>query len=357
MRFLTPEKSLTLMKSYNELFERLQKNEEIARRFHEIEIKILSIYNFKNLFEVLLTEIQNQFEVPYVWISLIDGNEVSTLVQSLATSDTLSARMCIVDCEIFEDLFENSQKPLLVNKDLTFYLQLLPPNQGYLIRSMAIAPISLYGKIIGSINQADFTNERFQPGLDTRLLKQLATKVSLCLSNVVAHEKLQFMAYYDPLTGLLNRRVMESILEREFLRAQRYLTRLSVAFIDVDDFKQINDTFGHDAGDELLKYLASLLSDMSRQSDVATRFAGDEFVLICPQTSANSTETMLKRLQSYINDNPLVLNANIIPFSISFGIASTKDKGIFDFKGLLKKADEVLYRMKNVRHYQYFGVS
>jgi diguanylate cyclase (GGDEF)-like protein len=329
MRFLTPEKSLVSMKSYNELFERLQKNEEIAQRFHEIEIKILSIYNFKNLFEVLLTEIRNQFGVPYVWISLIDGNEVSTLVQSLTTSDTLSARMCIVDREIFEDLFENSQKPLLVNKDLTVYLQLLPPNRSYLIRSMAIAPISLYGKVIGSINQADFTKERFQPGLDTKLLQQLA----------------------------MNRRVMESILEREFLRAQRYQSQLSAAFIDVDDFKQINDTFGHDAGDELLKYLASLLSEMSRQSDVATRFAGDEFVLICPETSANSTETMLKRLQSYINDNPLVLNANIIPFSISFGVASTKDKSIFSSKGLLKKADEALYRMKNAKHYQYFGVS
>jgi len=339
------------MKSYKKLLKRLQQNEEIAQKFHEIEIKILSIYNFKNLFEVLLTEIQNQFGVPYVWISSIDGNEVSTLVQSLAASDTLSARMCIVDREIFKDLFENSPKPLLANKDLSLYLQLLPPNRNYLIGSMAIAPISLYGKVIGSINQADFIKERFQPGLDTKLLEQLAMKVSLCLSNVVAHEKLQFMAFYDPLTGLLNRRVMESILEREFLRVKRYQTQLTAAFIDVDDFKQINDTFGHDAGDELLKYLASLLSEMSRQSDVATRFAGDEFVLICPETCANSTETMLKRLQSYINDHPLVFKANIIPFSISYGVGSTKGRSIFNSKGLLKRADEALYQMKNSKYH------
>ena len=189
------------------------------------------------------------------------------------------------------------------------------------------------------------------------VLEQLAIKVPFCFSNVVAHEKLQFMAFYDPLTGLLNRRVMESILKREFVRVQRYKTPLSVAFIDVNDFKQINDTFGHDTGDELLKHIASLLVDMSRQSDVATRFAGDEFVLICPETSANSTETMLMRLNGYIKDHPLVMESNKIPFSISYGIASTEDETILDPYALLKKADEALYWMKNARQYQYFGVS
>jgi diguanylate cyclase (GGDEF)-like protein len=345
------------MIKYKELFARLQQNEKIAKKFHEIEIKILSIYNFKDLFEALLSEIQNQFRVPYVWISLIDGNEVSTLIQTLATSNHLRERMSIVDRKMFADLIKDNQKPLLVNENLHLYCQLLPPNHSYQVKSMAVAPISLYGKVIGSFNQADFTKERFQPGIETTLLEQLAIKVSLCLSNVVAHEKLQFMAFYDPLTGLLNRRVMESILKREFVRVQRYQTPLSVAFIDVNDFKQINDTFGHDTGDELLKHIASLLVDMSRQSDVATRFAGDEFVLICPETSANSTETMLMRLKGYIKDHPLVIESNRIPFSISYGIASTEDETILDPSALLKKADEALYWMKNARFHDYFGVS
>jgi len=345
------------MKSYKELFKRLQKNEEIAKKFHKIEIEILSIYNFKDLFETLLSEIQNQFGVPYVWISLIDGNEVSTLVQTLATSKILRERMCIVDRKMFADLFKDNQKPFLVNENLHAFCQLLPPNRSYQIKSMAVAPILLYGKVIGSFNQADVTKERFQPDIDTSLLEQLAIKVSLCLSNVVAHEKLQLMAFYDPLTGLLNRRVMASILKREFVRVQRYHNPLSVAFIDVNDFKQINDTYGHDTGDELLKHIASLLVEISRQSDVATRFAGDEFVLICPETSANSTETMLMRLKSHINDHPLVIKSNIIPFSISYGIASTEDKSIFDSTALLKKADQALYWMKNARYHDYFGVS
>jgi len=113
----------------------------------------------------------------------------------------------------------------------------------------------------------------------------------------------------------------------------------------------------HNTGDELLKHLASLLVEISRQSDVTTRFAGDEFVLICPETSANRAETMLMRLKSYIKDHPLVMESNKIPFSISYGIASTEDKTIFNPAALLKTADEALYWMKDSRQYQYFGVS
>jgi len=274
------------MISYKELIDRLQKNEQIDKKFHEIETRILSILNFKDFFEVLLTEIQKQFGVPCVWISLIDKSEVADLVQCIEDSDILRPRISVVDRDLFMDLVGNRSRPLLINQDIEPYLQLLPQGRDDQIKSMAVAPISWYGKTIGSFNQADYSKERFQPGIDTSRLEQLAIKVSLCLSNVTAHEKLQRMAYQDALTGLLNRRVMESILNREYNRVKRYRTPLSLVFIDVNDFKKVNDTFGHDAGDELLKYLAALLLEMSRESDVAARFAGDEFVELFVRPSA-----------------------------------------------------------------------
>jgi diguanylate cyclase (GGDEF)-like protein len=334
------------MISYKELIDRLQKNEQIDKKFHEIETRILSVLNFKDFFEVLLTEIQMQFGVPRVWISLIDKSEVADLVQCIEDSDILRPRISVVDRDLFMDLVGNLSRPLLINQDIEPYLQLLPQGRDDQIKSMAVAPISWYGKIIGSFNQADYSKERFQPGIDTSRLEQLAIKVSLCLSNVTAHEKLQRMAYQDALTGLLNRRVMESILNREYNRVKRYRTPLSLVFIDVNDFKKVNDTFGHDAGDELLKYLAALLLEMSRESDVAARFAGDEFVHILPETTAKSAEKMLKRLQNYLFDHPLIWGKNKIPFSISFGISSTEDKSIHSPDMLLKSADEALYQMK-----------
>lgn len=337
------------MISYRELIERLQKNEEIDKKFHEIETRILSILNFKDLFEVLLTEIQRQFRVPYAWISLIENSEVSDLVKYVESSNALRTRIKIVERDLFMALVGHRRQPLLINENIDPFFELFPQDRDFMVKSMAVAPISLYGRTIGSFNQADFSKERFQPGIDTGRLEQLAIKVSLCLSNVTAHEKLKRMAYHDPLTGLLNRRVMESILSREFSRAMRYQTPLSLIFIDVNDFKTVNDTFGHNAGDALLKYLAELLLEMSRESDVAARFAGDEFVHILPETTATSAETMLQRLQCFLVDHPLVWQNHKIPFSISFGIASTENEKIRRAEMLLKNADEDLYRMKKAK--------
>ena len=337
------------MNDINDILDRLKENEEIAQKFNQIETKILTILNFPDLFEVLLTEIMTKFQVPHVWISMIDKSEVSNLIKSLGSSDLLKKRMNVIDRDLFLDLINNSKKPILLNQDLKPYFKLFPQGNKYFIRSLAITPLTLDGEIIGSLNQGDFSNKRFQEGMDASLLEQLALKVSICLSNVTAHEKLKFMAFHDPLTGLLNRRVMESVLRREYTRAARYNSILSVAFIDVDGFKAVNDTHGHDAGDELLKYIAKCMSSMSRELDVVSRYAGDEFVIILPETDGNSAKSLLERLEREFEQTPLLIGEQSINVSISFGISSTEDDNVEIPEDLIKMADEVLYQKKKLR--------
>jgi diguanylate cyclase (GGDEF)-like protein len=331
------------------IIERLKENEETARKFHEVETRILGILNFTDLFEVLLTEIREKFNVPYVWLSMIADSEVSHLIASLGASAVLRDRMALVERSSFMELVGHKTHPLLLNQDLKAYYRLLPRNHKYFAKSLAIAPISLDGQIIGSLNQADSAPERFVPGMDASLLERLAVKVSLCLSNVTAHEKLRVLAYQDPLTGLLNRRVMEAVLKREFYRARRYAKPLSVAFLDLDDFKKVNDHYGHDRGDELLKHLADQLNHVSRDSDVVARFAGDEFVVILPETTADNAETLLQRLQDNLGGHPLAIGEDSLPVSISFGVASSEDPAMGSPETLLKKADEKLYRAKSLQ--------
>ena len=332
--------------SYDRLIARLERNEQIARKFHEIELRILSIKSCKDLFEVLLSEIEDQFDVPYAWIALIQEAETA-VIQSIQNSNLLKERLCLIEGTKFTKLIGNGRHPVLINENLSPYFQLLPPVRKYLINSMAVVPIFLNGKMVGSLNQGDFSKERFEPGLDTSLLEQLAIKVSLCLSNVIAHEKLQMMAYHDPLTGLLNRRVMSVVLGREFNRARRYNAPLSVVFVDVNDFKQVNDKFGHDAGDQLLTHIANQLLEMTREVDILARFAGDEFVLILPDTSAGNAKLLLTRIQDHLASRPCACGTNYINGSVSFGIASTEDRTIDSAQLLLKKADEALYQMKD----------
>jgi len=337
---------MTDLKTITEI---LRYNEEIARKFFEIEKRILSVLSYPDLFEVLLDEIRDTFKVPYTWISLIDKSEISSFIQTLETSDKLRHRMNIIDKGTFEQLVGSAATPLLVNHDLRPYYRLLPPNRKYFVKSIAIAPISLDGIIIGSLNQADGSAERFQPGIDTSLLEQLSVKVSMCLSNVTAHEKLRFLAYHDPLTGLLNRRVMESVLDREVRRAGRYNQDLSVVFLDLDDFKHVNDVHGHDRGDDLLKHVAQHLTQMSRNTDVVARYAGDEFVIILPETTGESARLLMSRICDHFSKHPLHIDGATIPVSISFGIAAADKSESSSPKLLLKKADEALYQAKKSR--------
>ena len=333
-------------KIYKKNEETYRENEKRAQSFFLVEKKILSILNFRALFEELLSEIREKRDVPYVWLSFIEESELSSLIQSLESSDILKKHLNLINRRAFVQLVGNTMKPILVNNNLKPYFKLLPRHTKYVIKSLAITPISFDGEIIGSLNQADISKSRFHPGLDTSLLEHLAVKMSLCLSNVAAHERLKFLANRDPLTGLLNRRVMEAILNREFARATRYENSLSVAFIDIDDFKRVNDTYGHDRGDDLLNHVAKQLMKISRETDVVARFAGDEFVVILPQTSAENAERLMSRLMVYFTKNPLKTDKITVPASISIGVASTEDRSIRTPLQLLRNADKNLYREK-----------
>jgi diguanylate cyclase (GGDEF)-like protein len=328
------------------ILERIRENEEIARKFFEIEVSILSILDFKGLFERLLSEIREKFGIPCVWISLVDRSEISDLTHTLAESKDLKERLNIIDRKTFLSLIDYGTKPLLLNGDLRPYYPLFPKGQLNFIRSLAISPITLHGEVIGSLNQADLSRLRYRPGMDTQLLEQLAVKVSICLSNVIAHERLKWFAVRDPLTGLLNRRIMETVLKREFKRAQRYRTPLSLAFLDLDDFKAVNDRYGHEWGDALLKYVAGTLMEITRDSDVVSRYGGDEFVIILPGIPAREVRKLLQRLQVHFRNHPMEREKSSIPVSISFGVASMTDPGARDPESLLRSADAMLFESK-----------
>jgi len=331
------------------LIERFRENEDLARKFHEVESRILSVLNFRDFFERLLLEISSIFDIPLVWFSLLEETDVSQLIRQSATTKVLRERMNLVDRESFFKLTGQLDRPLLVNERISLYGRLLPPNRSLNIGSMAVVPVTLDGELVGSLNLADGSSSRYAPGLNMVLLERLALKVSLCLSNVTAHEKLGKVAHHDPLTNLLNRRAMESILQREFDRSRRYGRPLSVVFVDLDDFKLVNDTFGHDCGDLLLKHLADSMVRMCRASDVVTRYAGDEFVLILPETVQTRAAQLMQRIRAELARQPLMFDKKAITVTASFGIASTEDDSIADIAMLLKAADKMLYCSKTTR--------
>ncbi len=326
------------------LFARLQENELIARKFFEIQTEVLATLNLEDFFDKLLCSIKRTFDVPHVWLSVINPSKTASLIHRFAPTEPVNN----VSREDFMRILEGTPHPRLLNRDLERVRCLHPDGRRYDFGSVAITPISLDGEIIGSFNQADPSPRRFQPGIDTGLLEQLAVVVSICLSNVLAHEELRVLAFRDPLTGLLNRRAMERVLERELARARRYGTPLCAVFVDLDDFKQVNDRYGHDCGDELLVHTARTLRKHSRTSDIVARFAGDEFVLILPGIAIAESRAFMERIQAFLASHPLVCGENTVPVRFSYGVAAAE--GGMDAAGLLKQADEQLYAAKKDKH-------
>ena len=169
----------------NEKVDILKNNEEIDRKFRKIEETLPSFLNAKDLFEKLLLQLQEEFRIPFVWISIINDHDMASLIHALESSQILKERINIVEREAFLNLIANSTKPTLANNYLKAYYKLLPRRKKYFIKSLAIAPITLNNVIIGSINYGDSSHLRYQPGLDTSLLERLVSNVSSRLSIIM----------------------------------------------------------------------------------------------------------------------------------------------------------------------------
>jgi len=162
--------------------------------------------------------------------------------------------------------------------------------------------------------------------------------------------RLAEQAHRDALTGVLNRRQLEAVLEQEFLRATRHGWPLSVAFIDLDDFKKINDAHGHLMGDQVLRMFATKLQEQLRNSDTVARFGGEEFIALLPNTTEPVALEVVRRVLASIVNTPMAEVASGPLFvTFSAGVATQGGYERFaDVQDLLKAADDVLYRSKNL---------
>lgn len=149
----------------------------------------------------------------------------------------------------------------------------------------------------------------------------------------------------DALTGLKNRRSFDEELHRQFAQRQRQGTVFSLLLIDLDHFKQVNDTHGHPAGDSVLQTVAQLLTKTLREMDLVYRYGGDEFAVICPGSRLREAATAAERIRQAVETTPVQLNDEALSLKLSVGVAEVGGLEIAD--GLLQRADEALYAAKH----------
>jgi diguanylate cyclase (GGDEF)-like protein len=157
-------------------------------------------------------------------------------------------------------------------------------------------------------------------------------------------QHLSHLATQDPLTRLLNRRGLEDALYISFAHASRHGLSTSAIMVDIDHFKKINDSFGHEAGDQVLRQVADTLQRMSRASDVVARTGGEEFLLVLPDTGLEAARHLAERIREAIGEKPLAVDHQKIPVTVSLGVAGVA--GDVDLEALAQAADRAMYLAK-----------
>jgi len=215
------------------------------------------------------------------------------------------------------------------------------PASGYLC-----VPLSVQGETLGLLCLLGSPGDPSSGAVKQRLAISMGESIKLSISNLRLREKLREQATLDVLTGLYNRRFLDESLARELHRALRRKSSLCVAMLDLDHFKRFNDTFGHEAGDALLRELGQLLRDKVRKSDISCRYGGEEFVLVFPDSSLADTRQRVEELRALVKALELRHGDQTLgKVTVSVGIAQSRADGSKPGE-LLRAADEALYAAK-----------
>ncbi len=228
-----------------------------------------------------------------------------------------------------------------------------PSNSGLICRhikesfsgSYLELPITSSGEKIGMLHIETPDNETSLDKIQD-IAATLADHLSLSLTNLKLRETLRSQSIRDPLTGLYNRRYMEESLSRELPRAIRKKTPVGIIMLDIDHFKMFNDTYGHEAGDLVLRELGALIQNHIRSEDIACRFGGEEFLLILPEANREFTVKRAENIRELVKSMRIKYHRRFLGMiTVSSGVAIFPEHSS-SAEGILHKADEALYQAK-----------
>jgi diguanylate cyclase (GGDEF)-like protein len=236
-----------------------------------------------------------------------------------------------------------------------------------LIRSTGVLPLVAKDEVLGVLSVASHRPLEFRPA-DVELLEGLAAQVASALKGIEMYQEIvdsrselqrlneqlqesmsiqHHLARTDPLTGIPNRRYLQEALEAECSRSARYGHQLSMAMVDIDHLKQVNDAHSHQYGDEVIRHIARLARDTCRQADVVARYGGDEFVFLLPVTGLEDAAKLAERFRLRLAERPIITGGGeTITITVSQGVVEWDANTMSEPACLIDEADQALYAAK-----------
>jgi len=335
------------------MLNRIHHNSLTLKRLQAFEMRLLGLTSLSEMIDFILGETKELFNLDVVSLCLLDANNE---IASHLTSDNYRyqsrADLLLAKSEaLFKAHFDFSERPLLgvfhPDKYAPFFDSAAPCPS-----SVILAPLMRRGKYLGSLNFGSYSPDRFIQSMATDFIEHLASVFSVCLENTLTFETMRRTSLVDPLTGVNNRRFLEQRLEEELDRGRRSRKPLSCLFLDIDFFKNINDNFGHQAGDHVLAEVAASIKSQLRSNDVLSRYGGEEFVALLSESGETIASDIAERIRSNIAHLPIYWNGQPLSVTISIGTATydpnRSEQGTASGKAndLIRAADSALYTAK-----------
>jgi diguanylate cyclase (GGDEF)-like protein len=281
-------------------------NEKIWRHFAEIERILFRTREVDQLVEELLREIKHRFQPDQVILLLSQPDLLERFFPDISQgSEPIGENTWILPfpSETGYSLCGDSPKPFLLSHENILGLLGYLPGPASSIRSGVLVPLRIYQILFGGLFLGSINPDRYRPKDGTDLLEQLGIKIAICLDNCLTYERVKDFAIQDSLTGLLNFFQIHTVLEREFRKAQRLKTPLSVLIVDLNFFHEIAGHF--DMGNEVLKHVADLLRRILPENDTALgRYGSDEFLVLLPSVGEEEAREVVPFLNKTIRKSP-----------------------------------------------------
>ena len=336
-----------------ELTAEVARNDEIMRRAQMRELQLLQAESLDGLIRALIGGLRISYGVDYVSLVVCDpDHDIRHLLLANNTpAESFQDLLVVESIAGLAPQYIALQQPWLGSFAACDH-QLICPGAGD-ARSIAMIPLSHRGKLLGSVNLCSADPLRFTHVHASDFLAHMGVIASFCIENVVNRARLLRSGFTDVLTGWHNRRYLTVRIGEELARARRDQNRLVCLMLDVDHFKQVNDTWGHAAGDVVLQELAQRIELQVRASDVAARYGGEEFVVLLPGTDVDAAAKLAERIRTEIAASPMSLpNGEEVTITASIGIAEVSPgPGDTDLKtlgdSLIARADVALYAAKS----------
>ena len=352
------EENESLRASMAYMMEQAERNHGIMCRHQAFDLEIVGSDSFPALVTTIFRSLPVISELDIVTLSLIDeGEDIRTVMDKLGVDFADFPHLVFVDAAHALGFVPSRSehtgppKPMLGPYIPATHQPMFPhPPAG--LQSIALVPLLRNKRLIGSLNLGSLDPVRFTPSMGTDFVEHMASIIAICLENVISNEMLKYIGLTDSLTGVYNRRYIDRRLIEEISRARRQGYHISVMYIDIDHFKTVNDTVGHQGGDEVLREICARIKDELRLSDALGRFGGEEFVVLLIDAELDSATMVAQRIRASIADGAFDLSCGLsLPVTVSIGVAALNDferenpvEGVA--QALLAQADVALYKAK-----------